>query len=330
MGAVLPRPRYWLVLATGERFAITASGVMIGRSPRCDVVIDDASASRRQAIVVDSDVGPVVVPLGRAPTLVNGVEVEREQRLADGAELRLPGLVARVVSGMSGILTLPTWVVRTDGGARFGLARSPFVIGGSAAADLRITGWPAEAVRFTFHDELSMLALVPVELDGRPVAAGARVALVAAASLTCAGTTIAVMPADADVGPGADDSGDLARLLAPTLATVEFLPRGGRLTVSAGGRQVVVYLAEKRCDLIAVLLQPPAPLAAGEYISDDVVLPRLWPGRVMSRVDLNTLLHRTRGDITQAGLPGAALVQRAPGGNATRFVLAPGATVRCA
>ncbi|MBK9032710.1 MAG: FHA domain-containing protein [Myxococcales bacterium] len=325
---MLLRPRYWLVLTSGERFAITASGVMIGRSSRCDVVIDDSNASRRQAIVVDGDAGPVVVSLGRAPTVVNGVEVDREQLLADGAELRVPGLVARIVSGMSGILTLPAWVVRTDGGARFGIARSPFVIGGSAAADLRITGWPSEVARFTFHDELSVLALVPLELDGRPLAAGARVALTGPATIACAGIAVEVRPADGEADGDGDSSGDLARLLEPSLAVVEFLPRGGRLTVSAGGRKVVVYLAEKRCDLIAVLLQPPAPHVPGEFISDEVILPRLWPGRVMSRVDLNTLLHRTRADITQAGLPGAAILQRAPGGNATRFVLAPGATVR--
>lgn len=325
---MLSRPRYWLVLTSGERFAITASGVMIGRSSRCDVVIDDGSASRRQAIVVDSDGGPVVVSLGRAPNLVNGVEVDREQLLRDGAELRMPGLVARIVSGMSGILTLPAWVVRTDGGARFGIARSPYVIGGSAAADLRITGWPSEVARFTFHDDLSLLALVPLELDGRPLAAGTRVALTGPATIACAGIAVAVRPADGEVDGDGDSSGDLARLLEPSVAVVEFLPRGGRLTVSAGGRQIVVYLAEKRCDLIAVLLQPPAPHVPGEFIADEVILPRLWPGRVMSRVDLNTLLHRTRADITQAGLPGAAILQRAPGGNATRFVLAPGATVR--
>jgi len=43
-----------------------------------------------------------------------------------------------------------------------------------------------------------------------------------------------------------------------------------------------------------------------------------------TRVPLNVLLHRVRGSLTQAGLSGPALVQRAPGGGAVRLRLAGG------
>ena len=109
---------------------------------------------------------------------------------------------------------------------------------------------------------------------------------------------------------------------------IEFLPRGGRLHATIGGHLVTVYLSEKRCDLIAALLRPPTPLVAGEFIPDDVLLPRLWPGRTMTRVDLNTLVHRTRQDLAPLGIDPGELLARAPGGGATRFTLAPGAIVQ--
>ncbi len=321
-----PRARYWLVLASGERFAISAAGVMIGRSTRCDVVLDDLRASRRQALVVDGEGGPVVMSLGRAPTSVNGAAVESHRQLADGDQLEVPGLTAKVVAGLSGIVRMASWLVRTDGGARFGIARTPFAIGGSATADLRIPGWPDDAIRLELSEELFALAMVDVELDGNLLVGGDSARIERAATIRCGDTAIHLTPADGE-GP-ARSSPELRLDDEPSAASIEFLPRGGRLTVVLGKREITVYLAERRCDLIAMLLRPPPPLLAGDYISDDVVLPRLWPGRVMSRVDLNTLLHRVRHDLTQAGLDGASLLRRAPGGNATRFVLASGAIVR--
>jgi hypothetical protein len=106
-----------------------------------------------------------------------------------------------------------------------------------------------------------------------------------------------------------------------------FLARGGRLTFDWRGCPRDVYLPERRCDLVAALLQPPAPFAAGDFVPDDVLLPMVWPGRVMSRVDLNTVLHRARQDLARAVVDGGALLARAEGGNATRFVLARDADI---
>ena len=93
------------------------------------------------------------------------------------------------------------------------------------------------------------------------------------------------------------------------------------------GLHRTVYLPERRCDLVATLLQPPPPFAPGEFVSDEVILPRIWPGRSMTRVDLNVLIHRARHDLVRAELDGAALLDRAEGGNATRFRIARGARI---
>jgi DNA-binding winged helix-turn-helix (wHTH) protein len=88
-----------------------------------------------------------------------------------------------------------------------------------------------------------------------------------------------------------------------------------------------VYLPERRCDLVATLLSPPAPYRAGDPVPDDVLLPRLWPGRAMTRGDLHVVLHRARHDLVRAELDGAALLVRAEGGAATSFRISRDATV---
>ncbi len=321
-----PRSCWWLTLDGGKRFAITAGGLVFGRAAHCDIVLRDAAASRDQAIVVAGVRRPSLIVLGRGQTRVGGEDVEHERELASGDVIEMPGLRASVIAeDQPATPASTTWVVHSSTGGLFGITRSPFVIGGGAAAELRFDGWPAEVLRLIVLDRLHVHAVEPLTLDGRELAAGEielcepgmvvgyrheRLELVAGGVLSTATTS------PRPTGPiGAD------------AVSLEFLPRGGRLTVRCAGQERTVYLAEKRCDLIAVLLQPPPPYAPGELVPDEVVLPRVWPGRVMARVDLNTLLHRTRHDLVRAGLEGPALLPRADGGNATRFLLRTGAKI---
>ncbi len=318
--------RHWLVLPGAARFAITAGGVVIGRSARCDVVIDHPGASRQHAIVVDHDEGLRVMALGRGRVEVNGAAIEHERALADGDQLDVPGLTARIMIGASGIHARNGWTLRTRGGARFGLTRPTFVIGSSASADLRIGHLPLEAVRLEVATELTVIAQVPIVVDGVAVPPGQRHAIVAPVWIEIGDDGFLVGPSATD--RDAATAAELQVPSLPTVAAIEFLPRGGRLHATIGGHLVTVYLSEKRCDLIAALLRPPTPLVAGEFIPDDVLLPRLWPGRTMTRVDLNTLVHRTRQDLAPLGIDPGELLARAPGGGATRFTLAPGAIVQ--
>lgn len=314
------------MLPSAERLSINSGGILIGRSSRADVMVDHPAASRQHAIVVEHDDAPRVVVLGRGWVEVNQQPVEHERRLGDGDRLGVPGMVASIVVGASGAHALDGWAVRTRGGARFGLTRSTFVIGSSATADLRIDGLPPEAVRLVIGAEVELVAAVAVTVAGAAVAPGARTVL-------RGGAWVAVGDEAFHVGPieAADAVATATELVVPALpteVTVEFLPRGGRLRVTIAGRPQLVFLSEKRCDLVAALLKPPPPFVAGDFIPDDTLLPRLWPGRAMSRVDLNTLVHRTRQDLTPLGIDPGELVARAPGGGATRFGLAPGASVR--
>jgi DNA-binding winged helix-turn-helix (wHTH) protein len=97
-------------------------------------------------------------------------------------------------------------------------------------------------------------------------------------------------------------------------------------TVATGER--AVYLADRRFDLMMALLQPPDGHQAGDFVSDDAVRSVVWPRNPgVSRPEINMLISRCRRDLVAAGLAGTRLIERAPGGGGTRFVLGAGAQI---
>jgi hypothetical protein len=73
-----------LVLPDGRAFALVKTSITIGRLSECDVVLDDAGASRQHARIRRADAGYVITDLGSTNgTLVNGRQAP-EQALGDG------------------------------------------------------------------------------------------------------------------------------------------------------------------------------------------------------------------------------------------------------
>lgn len=318
------RTRPWLRVPGGARLQIKPGGLLIGRAPHCDAVLTDPGASRVQAIVFDGPAGPTVTVLGKGASAVNGEPVAHERDLVAGDRLELPGAVFEILEEPVEAAAPPSsWVVRGPGGL-FGVVSSPFTVGSGARCDLRLDQLPPQLLRFHLAGTLHVEALAPLTIGGVPCAAGELHPVGPGAVIACDGGRFEVVVGgtlgqDSTAGDPADDR--------PSVARLEFLARGGRLTVVWRAQERTVYLPEKRCDLVASLLQPPPPYAPGDFIPDDIALPRIWPGRTMSRVELNVLIHRARHDLVRAELDGTALLERAGGGNATRFLLARDARV---
>ena len=316
----------WLAAPGGTRLAIKPTGLLVGRSPDCDVVLTKPDASRVQAIVFMGADGPCLSVLGKGPTAVNGEPVAHERDLAGGDHIELPGLVLEVlVEPEQAEAPRVSWLLRGPSGL-FGVVRTPFTVGSAAGADLRLEGGPAMALRFHLADQLHVEAVAAIEIDGVPCEPGA-IEVLRPGAVVCYASgrfeVISTSPLSLDATDSAPESlGD-----EPSEVRLEFLARGGRLTVGHGGVQRAVYLPERRCDLVAALLKPPSPFAPGDFVPDDLLLPRIWPGRTMSRVDLNVLIHRARHDLVRAEINGAAILDRAEGGNATRFRMARDARV---
>ncbi len=306
--------RYWLAVPGGPRTRIRAGGVLLGRAPECDVVIDDPSVSRRQAILHLGNEGATLVVLGSAEVTVNGGAVGRHHALADGDEIGVAGRRLHVVVDVEAEASRSAWMLRDPRGHLFGVTRSRFAIGSAVDAGLCIAGWPEVAMRLHLADQLHVEALVAVRVAGGELEPGEVVVAPVGATLEHAGTSLTV------VAGGPTQQAETAdRRGPPERVALEFLPRGGRLSLAWGAQESMVYLPDRRCDLVALLLQPPAPQRAGDLIADEVVLARLWPAQVRSRTDLNVVIHRVRADLLTAELDGAQLIQRATGGRGTRI-----------
>jgi hypothetical protein len=319
---------WWLADAAGARRKIDAGGALIGRASHCELVVPDPGTSRSQALVYLDQDGPRLVVLGRGRTLVGGERVGHEVGLAPGDRIEVPGasFVLEQSDDPDPVDGGRGWVIELPAGGYFGISGGAVRVGGHERDDLRLAGWPDGAFTLrTTQSRLHLLAHVPLVVSERPVDAGALVAVAAGDDVRIGDELLRVV-GGGDFGAGSTVASRAGAVL-PHGVRLEFLPRGGRLHLHIGGETRTVYLPGNRCDLMAALLQPPAPFRPGDLLDDELVLGRVWPNQARSRVDLNTLIYRLRRDLVAAGVDATQLVQRAAGGGATRIGLGDGAAI---
>lgn len=305
---------------------VGTQGLLIGRDPSCDVVVSDPSISRRHALVRTSTEGVELVPLGRLPVQHNGKPCERAELVSDGDRIEVGDitLTFRVELPRPG---------QSSGGYRlvagrssFGIAHTPFVVGGGDTDDLILDGWPPGALRFHLaQGELSVEVTQGTATKNRAeIEADTLEPLEVGDQLGYAGMTFEIAKGD-----GAAHTTIAAPVAAlPSRVSIEMLPRGGRVVFTMPDGDRAVYLADRRLDLIAALVRPPAGYAPGDFIPDDVLRPIVWPRNPnVIRSEINVHITRCRKDLIAAGLAGPRLLQRSPTGGATRLALAPGCTI---
>jgi len=75
---------------TGEFFPITGAVTTIGRSPDCDIFLDDITVSRNHAEVRETPAGVLLVDLGSTNgTYVNRRLLDADELLAEGDEVQV-------------------------------------------------------------------------------------------------------------------------------------------------------------------------------------------------------------------------------------------------
>lgn len=299
---------YWLQTPSGLRMPIGPSGVLIGRAGDCELVVPDPNASRRHALVRLGPDGPELVPFGSNPTRVDGQEISLPRALREGEGVEIAGWRCTVVVG-PGAGPEDRWALATPTGERIPLGPGSHTLGGGLADDLLLPGLPPACARIDCGADGVVLSQT-----GTPA-----MTLHPGAEWEIAGHSFRLER----VVLGGEHTTRLATQGLPDQARLSFLPKGGRLALHRGQAEVSLYLSERRCALVATLLQPPSGFALGEFIPDDRVIPRVWRNSG-DRHSLNVLVARTRKDLAAVGYNGFALIERAPAGGATRFALAPG------
>ncbi len=322
----MPTKIYWLDAAQG-RVTIGTTKVLIGRSPDCTIVLEGPQVSRYHAVVRLGEAGAELLPMGREPVLINGIERRSLTALRAGDVIDVCGWTFRVGEGETAtgpVEAKVAWFLERETGLLHYITGPTYRVGGDERDDLIFVGWEPSVFALDLGAGSPVLdALRPGVWCGRDLEAGERVELADESriryreeSLTVRARHVEVVGATAP-SPGAAKSA--VRVL------LEFMPRGGQLTVEIGGRVHTTALSERRCDLVACLLRPPAPFAAGELIPEDLLCARVWPGEKNGRVELNSLLYRLRHALAEEGIDAGALFDRRGGG--LRFCLAPGADV---
>lgn len=296
-------------------------GIVIGRQQDCDIVISDPSISRRHALVRIGLEGCELVPLGRSPVEYNGKPCDRPHALATGDEIKV-GTLVLVVMVEEAVTSARSHLNVVVGGASHGVIHTPFSIGGGHADDLILAGQAPAALRLHLAQG-ELFVEVGVEHAARnavPLELGAFEALEVGDRIDGLGTAIVI--ARGAGGTETTVTGAIQGL--PNRIVVEMLPRGGRVMFGMPTGDHDVYLADRRLDLILALVRPPAGYQPGEFIPDEALRPIVWPRNPnVIRSEINVHITRCRRDLLAAGLPGPRLLQRSPGGGATRLALSP-------
>ncbi len=305
---------------------IGAWSVLIGRSADCNIILEQPEISRHHLLVRLGDEGVEMLPLGREVVLLNGVECSGLTAVRQGDVIGVSRWSFRV--GEEDIGYAPrsrgtAWCLERQSGLLRLVTGPSFRVGGDPSDDLIIEGWEPSVLYLTQHDRAPVLtARRPGVWCGHDLEEGEQVALSSDALITYREESLYVREKQSSATAATHTA---VRPRHAVVVVLEFMPRGGKLTIEIGGKLRTTLLSERRCDLVACLLQPPAPLLAGDFVPEEMLCARVWPGEKNGRLELNSLLYRLRQSLAEEGIDPAPLFERQGGG--LRFCLAPRARV---
>lgn len=309
---------WFAVTMDGTARRVGGLGLVIGRGPTCDVVLEDAEVSRRHLLLQFGLRGQLdIVPLSGARTQLNGTPLQSARAANDGDALTFPGgtkISLVLVGEVDAALGQRAWLLDIDG-RRIGLRGDELALGGGAD-DVVIEGWPAGAARLTWRDDAPAIeaCVDGLHWNGAPLARGVVIHPREADRLAFGDRAVTLITDAREPEPTRRDVGKILTI------ELEMLPSGGTITLTTDTARHRILLAERRFALAMILLIPPPPLRAGDLIPDDLVFSMVWPRNdSVDRGDLNQLVFRLRSDLRAAG--GATLIDRFTKGGATRFVV---------
>lgn len=311
-------PPCWLASDEIGQLRVGASGLLIGRSADCDVVLPDPRTSRHHALVREGISGPLVIPLGRNPTLVNGARIEQVTPLQNCDLLQVSGINLEVVVNTSTRPSGRTWIAMRERGTVQAPIRRAMVVGGAEGDDLIVPGWPPSAARLDLTGR-SLVATFqePGRLDSEEHDRD-EVVQVTSGSLLAFGDERLRLLMQRDQAEqtvlvqGADEDEPMTALRFTALPS-----KGARLELELDERTVAIDLPEHRARLMEGLVR-----AGGAWVMDEALVPVVYPPpQQRTSRDLELLLHRLRALLVREGIDPYRLVERR--GSSTRLKCDP-------
>jgi hypothetical protein len=310
----------WIRDEAGVRVPVTTRGLLIGRSSACGLVVSDPRVSRRHALVLRSAEAIQVVPLSPSGVTIRGQIAREPAVVRHDDEITVGRARLFVEIGAEQAQIEANWLLGI-GERRYPVHKPRFSVGGAADDDLVVASWPARAC--VLHASCGALLL---ELDDARAATVSEEPAGVGLYRLGHGARFARDSIEIIVLRAGDEDPTAPQLAVPTDVALELVPNGALLRVRLS-QDHTTFLPQLRADLIAALLRTGGGQRPGDWIEDDVLIARVWGRQGATRAQLNVLVHRTRRSLADAGLDGAALLQRVQGGGATRFQLAEGARV---
>lgn len=189
---------WWLRDAAGARRRIRSGGVLIGRAIDCDIVVDDLTTSRHQAVVYLEDEVPMLASLGTTPMRLDGRAAVRPTALRDGVSIEI-GSLALTVHGEIHERVPPRWLLAHDGVGLHSIATSRFTVGGSSDDDLLVEGLVPAAI--VLEPDVGFVAVQAgvdgVHVAGRRLGAGELSSARAGGAIVLHGTTLRLLTGEA-------------------------------------------------------------------------------------------------------------------------------------
>ncbi|MFT4978297.1 MAG: pSer/pThr/pTyr-binding forkhead associated (FHA) protein [Myxococcota bacterium] len=308
-------PPCWLSCEALGSLRVGAAGLLIGRSADCDLVLPDPRTSRHHALVREGLSGPLLIPLGRNPTLVNHARISQVMPLQSGDQLQFPGVILEVHLQARSRPSGRTWLAVRERGTVMAPIRRTMLVGGGEQDDMILPGWPDSALRLDIAGRSLIATLrLPATIDDIKHSEGAVVQLTSGNMISFGGERLRLLMqrdhAQSTMIVQEDLDTPVSELRFASLPV-----KGGRLQLRLDEREVTVELSDLRARLVEALAR-----AGGDYIRDAELIPIIYPPpqRRTGR-DLTLLLHRLRTVLVRVGIDPYRLIERE--GDRTRLII---------
>ena len=314
---------WWLGMPDGGRLWLDPGGILLGRNPDCDVRNNKPYIHRYHALLRQRTGTVELIPLGRNPSYVDGVPVNRPTEISEGSWVAMsPSQRIWIQRSPRPVQQKTSCTVQLGGQDAHTVRLGTCRIGGSSQDDLLEPSWPAGALCLYLQDEAVFVeATIPAKLNDITLAPRRVQRLEPGQSIAIGEQTLTLLAHQPiDTTP-------------PRMVVLQPFQHAGRLLFRFENRsQIRVCLPKYRYHLMEQLLEayvgsrlrsvtrtrypgelPDTDLPRGAIRTRELQVELSAARGRLSRAALRDLLHQVRTDLVRAGINGDRMLESGSG-----------------